>query len=172
MTDDKNLIHPYYNHAYSRYDIDIDDVITGLKKAGYMLDDDDYEGEDYVDDLDPTLRLEILSTKGTRCTHTGFNTVLYPILFKNNEDITDSVPASNFKWVRISGDDEASRLSDSEWNLRHAAGSKECYITKDDIRNNTTFICKYVELVDQDIAYGNAAYKTYIQNVNKNGGDK
>ena len=35
-----NLVHPYYNHAYARYDLDIEDIILGLKKAGYILDDD------------------------------------------------------------------------------------------------------------------------------------
>ena len=173
MADKDNLVHPYYNHAYSRYDLDINDIILGLKKAGYILDDDDYEeGEDFIDELDPTLRLEVLSTRGTRCNSTSFNTILYPRLYRNNEDITDSIPASNFKWTRVSGNSEAARLEDAEWNLRYAAGSKECYITKDDIKRNSTFTCKYVEYVDQDIAYVNAAYKAYIKNVNKNGGDK
>ena len=72
-----NLVHPYYNHAYARYDLDIEDIIIGLKKAGYILDDDDDSnldiGEDF-DDLDGSLRLEILSTRGTRCNTTSFNT--------------------------------------------------------------------------------------------------
>ena len=171
MADKDNLVHPYYNHAYARYDLDINDIIAGLKKAGYMLDEDDVEYEE-DEQLDPTLRLEILSTRGTRCNSTSFNTVLYPILYRNNVDVTDKIPASCFKWTRISGTSEAAKLEDAEWNLRYAAGSKECYITKDDIKRNSTFTCKYVEFEDQDIAYVNAAYKAYIKNVNKNGGDK
>ena len=167
-----NLIHPYYNHGYARYDIDINDVIAGLKEAGYILDgsDSDNTGGE-LDDLDSTLRLEILSTRGTRCNSTSFNTVLYPRLYKNNVDITDTIPATNFKWQRVSGNSEASRLEDAEWNLRYAAGSKECYITKEDIKRNSTFTCKYVEFEDQDVAYVNAAYKAYINNANLNGGD-
>lgn len=167
-----NLIHPYYNHNYARYDLDINDIIAGLKKAGYMLDDDINGDLSDLDNLDSTLRLEILSTRGTRCNSTGFSTVLYPRLYKNNIDITDSIPATNFKWRRVSGNNEASRLEDAEWNLRYAAGSKECYITKEDIKRNSTFTCVYVEFEDQDTAYVNAAYKAYINNVNSNGGDK
>ena len=167
MANRDNLVHPYYNHAYARYDLDIYDVIAGLKKAGYILDGDT-DDEDF--DMDSSLRLEVLSTRGTRCNSTGFSTVLYPRLYKNDVDITDSVPASNFKWQRVSGNSEAARLEDAEWNLRYAAGSKECYITKEDIKRNSTFTCKYVEYEDKNITYVNAAYKAYIKNIN--GGDK
>ena len=87
-------------------------------------------------------------------------------------DITDNTPASNFKWQRVSGNSEAARLEDAEWNLRYAGGSKECYITKEDIKRNSTFVCKYVEFEDEDEAYVNMAYQSYIDNVNLNGGDK
>lgn len=166
---EENLVHPYYNHNYARYDLDIYDVIAGLKKAGYMLDDD--VNEEFEDTMDASLRLEILSTRGTRCNSTGFNTILYPRLYKNNVDITDQVPATNFKWSRISGNSEAARLEDAEWNLRYAYGSKECYITKEDVKRNSTFTCRYVEYEDQDIAYVNAAYRAYVKNANINGGD-
>lgn len=172
MSDKDNLVHPYYNHAYGRYDLSMDDIISGLKKAGYILDEDIEYDADEEEQLDATLRLEILSTRGTRCNTTNFNTVLYPRLYRNNVDVTDKIPASCFKWTRVSGNSEAARREDAEWNLRYAAGSKECYITKDDVKRNSTFTCKYVEFEDQDIAYVNAAYKSYIKNVNKNGGDK
>ena len=168
MADKNNLVHPYYNHAYARYDLDIYDVIEGLKKAGYILDGDTDNDDDF--EMDSSLRLEVLSTRGTRCNSTGFSTVLYPRLYKNDVDITDSVPASNFKWQRVSGNSEVARLEDAEWNLRYAAGSKECYITKEDIKRNSTFTCKYVEYEDKNITYVNAAYKTYMKNIN--GGDK
>ena len=166
-----NLIHPYYNHGYARYDIDINDVIAGLKKAGYILDDSDNDTDNNFDNLDSSLRLEVLSTRGTRCNSTGFNTILYPRLYKNNIDITDEVPVSNFKWRRVSGNSEVARLEDAEWNLRYANGSKECYVTKDDIKRNSTFTCLYVEYEYQDVAYVNTAYKAYINNANLNGGD-
>ena len=114
MADKNNLVHPYYNHAYARYDLDIYDVIEGLKKAGYILDGDTNDDEDF--EMDSSLRLEVLSTRGTRCNSTGFSTVLYPRLYKNDVDITDTVPASNFKWQRVSGNSEAARLEDAEWN--------------------------------------------------------
>ena len=168
-----NLVHPYYNHAYARYDLDIEDIITGLKKAGYILDgDSDLDIDEDFNDLDGSLRLEILSTRGTRCNTTGFSTVLYPRLYKNNIDITDSIAPTNFKWQRVSGNSEVSIKEDAEWNLRYAAGSKECYITKEDVKRNSTFTCKYVEFEEQDVAYVNAAYQSYINNINLNGGDK
>lgn len=177
MSDDKILIHPYYNHGYARYDLEIDDIIAGLKKAGYSLDGEDIgDGDDdgdYENDIDASLRLEILSTRGTRCNSTGFSTVLYPRLYKNNIDITDSIPATNFKWIRVSGNSEAARLEDAEWNLRFASGAKECPITKEDVKRNSTFTCRYVEFEEQDVAYVKSAYAAYIKNVNKNnGGDK
>ena len=168
---DKKTIHPYYDHAYGRYDLNIDDIILKLKEAGYLLDDTEDSDDDF-DTLDPSLRLEVLSTRGTRCNTTGFNTILYPRLYKNNIDITDSVAPSNFKWQRISGNSEVARLEDAEWNLRYAAGSKECYITKEDIKRNSTFTCLYIEYNYQDISYVNSAYKAYIENSNINGGDK
>ena len=168
-----NLVHPYYNHAYARYDLDIEDIILGLKKAGYILDDDsNVDIDEDFNDLDGSLRLEILSTRGTRCNTTSFNTVLYPRLYKNDVDITDTVPASNFKWQRVSGNSEVARLEDAEWNLRYAAGSKECYITKEDIKRNSTFTCLYIEYEYQDVAYVNTAYNAYIKNANINGGDR
>ena len=135
------------------------DIILKLKEAGYLLDGTEDSDDDF-DTLDPSLRLEVLSTRGTRCNTTGFNTILYPRLYKNNIDITDNVAPSNFKWQRISGNSEAARLEDAEWNLRYAAGSKECYITKEDIKRNSTFVCKYVEFEDEDEAYVNMAYQS------------
>ena len=93
-------------------------------------------------------------------------------MYKNDVDITDTVPASNFKWQRVSGNSEAARLEDAEWNFRSASGSKECYVTKDDIKRNSTFVCLYVEYDYQDVAYVNTAYNAYIKNANINGGDK
>ena len=73
---DINLVHPYYNHNYARYDLDIYEIIDGLKKAGYMLDDN--IDDEFDETMDSSLRLEVLSTRGTRCNSTSFNTVLYP----------------------------------------------------------------------------------------------
>ena len=190
--DGKNLVHPYYNHNYARYDLEIDEIIAGLKKAGYSLDGSgggpstgstpdnnnnqntgtDSSSKDPITGMDPAYRLEVLSTRSTRCNSTGFNTILYPVLYKNNEDITDTIPATNFKWQRISGNSEVAKLEDAEWNLRYAAGSKECYITKEDIKRNSMFVCKYVEFEDEDEEYVNAAYQAYIKNAKLNGGDK
>ena len=190
--EEKNLVHPYYNHNYARYDLEIDEIIAGLKRAGYSLDGSgggpgtgntpgnnndqntstDSSSKDPITGMDPAYRLEVLSTRSTRCNSTSFSTILYPVLYKNNEDITETVPASNFKWQRISGNSEVARLEDAEWNLRWAAGAKECYITKEDIKRNCMFVCKYVEFEDEDEAYVNAAYQAYIENAKLNGGDK
>ena len=185
---EKNLVHPYYNHNYARYDLEIDDIVAGLRKAGYVLGGDGSDnaggigpggsnpeegGEEITDPItgmNPSYRLEVLSTRSTRCNSTSFNTILYPRLYKDNEDITDTIPATNFKWQRISGNSDVAKLEDAEWNLRYAAGSKECYITKEDIKRNCMFICKYVEYEDEDEAYVKAAYEAYIRNAKLNGG--
>ena len=185
---EKNLVHPYYNHNYARYDLEIDDIVAGLRKAGYVLGgggndnaggigpggsspgEGDEEVTDPITGMDPSYRLEVLSTRSTRCNSTSFNTILYPRLYKDNEDITDTIPATNFKWQRISGNSDVAKLEDAEWNLRYAAGSKECYITKEDIKRNCMFICKYVEYEDAEEAYVKAAYEAYIRNAKLNGG--
>ena len=47
---------------------------------------------------------EVLSTRGTRCNTTAFNTILYPRLYKNNIDITDSIDkVSSEIYVRVRG---------------------------------------------------------------------
>lgn len=160
----KKYVHPFYNHGYARYDLAIEDIIQGLKEAGYDLDGDASDDIDDGDSLDETLRMEMLSTNGTRCNTTGFNTVLYPRLYKNNIDITDDIPASNFKWIRISGNSETAKKEDAEWNLRFASGTKECPITKDDIKRRCVFRCLYTKERNEDLEYVRQAYKTYIDN--------
>lgn len=182
MAKKDNLVHPYYNHAYNRYDLSIDDIIKGLQEAGYSLDGSSNNGssdtssepdETPNDDnnLDPSYQIVILSTNGTRCNTTSFYTVLYVKLYKDGKDITDTVPATNFKWQRISGDSPVSKLEDAEWNLRWASGSKECLIFKEDIRKRSVFTCQYIEYEDKDVQYVKSAYDTYIKNINSNGGD-
>lgn len=177
IADKKNTVHPYYNHAYNRYDLDIEDIIAGLKEAGYDIGGEGGGGNSGdsgdlpEEELDPSYQIVMFNTNGTKCNTTSFNTVLYVRLYKNGIDITDSTPATNFKWIRISGNSEIAKREDAEWNLRFASGSKECPITREDVKRNSTFTCKYVEFEDQDVAYVKAAYNAYVKNANLNGGD-
>ena len=55
--------------------------------------------------------------------------ILEPRVYKNGEDITDTIDMKYFKWVRSSTDSKG----DAEWNLRHATGIKNLYITHEDV---------------------------------------
>lgn len=162
----KTYVHPNYNHGYARYDLDIDDIVKGLKEQGYNLGDDinDDDIGDIGGSLDESYRLEVLSTNGTRCNTTSFNTILYPRLYKNNVDITNDIPASCFKWIRISGSSEVAKKEDAEWNLRFASGSKECPITREDIKRGCLFRCLFTISSSEDLAYVRQAYQAYIKN--------
>lgn len=166
----KKTISPHYNLGYDRYDLDIEDIVSGLKDLGYFNDDisDEITDDDIGSSLDPSYRLEIYTSNGVRFNTTAFKTVLYPRLYKNNIDITDTISPSCFKWVRISGNNEVARKEDAEFNLRFASGSKECPITRTDVTRRATFRCLFMQYAEEDYIYVNKAYDEYIKNNQNN----
>lgn len=162
----KKTISPHYNIGYDRYDLDIEDIVSGLKAVGYLNSDDNNEitDDDLTNSLDPSYRLEIYTSNGSRFNTTAFSTVLYPRLYKNNIDITDSISTSCFKWVRISGNNEVAKKEDAEFNLRFASGSKECPITRTDVTRRATFRCLFMQYAEDEYIYVNKAYDEYIKN--------
>ena len=167
---DKNVVHPVWNNGYQRYDLSIDEIIQKIKDSGYNLekieDDEDIE-------LDPNDNyvLEIHSEKGTVIT-SFFNEktqqletvdlILKPRVYKNGEDITSKMDMKYFKWIRSSSD----AIEDAEWNLRHATGIKELYVTHEDVKKRAVFHCAFLTGVSETNFVSNM-YAAYMSSINK-----
>ena len=162
------FIHPHYDNGKDRYDLSIQDVVEGLKKIGYDLDGEG-NGKWWDDDSLSEIvnyRLEILSDNSTIINSDDYSTKLTAKLYLNNKDITSTVPATNFKWTRISGNTESSKLEDAEWNLRFSDGAKEISVTNKDVNKSALFQCQFVKYNDE-VEWVQNAYANYIKLINK-----
>lgn len=77
----------------------------------------------------------LISTKGLVLKN-GCDTKIYAQVYKNNENITDSIDAGKFYWVRISDNPAA----DTIWNNEHK-WMKEVEVPYAQIVNGCTFEC-------------------------------
>ena len=176
------MIRPHYNDAYRRYDLSMQDVIEGINNSNYPINGNNIrvpDGEGGWTNLPDALengggggsvaanvyRLEMLSTNGNIIKDTNFATVLSPMLFKDNKDITATIEDKYFKWTRVSGTTEAHQASDAEWNLRWATGAKLVPITHEDVNRRAMFQVQYVAPRDE-VLWVLDTYDTYM-NLNK-----
>lgn len=162
------LVHPYYNDGYDRYDLSVQDIVQGLKSAGYDLDgenDGNWWEDDNLSEI-VNYRLEILTDNGTILDSETYSTKLTAKLYMNNKDITSTIPDINFKWSRISGNTEINKLEDAEWNLRFAQGAKEILVTKQDVNRKALFQCQFVKYHDE-VEWVQDAYNNYVKLINE-----
>lgn len=162
------LVHPYYNDGYDRYDLSVQDIVQGLKNAGYDLDgenDGNWWEDDNLSEI-VNYRLEILTDNGTILDRETYSTKLTAKLYMNNKDITNTIPDINFKWSRISGNTEINKLEDAEWNLRFAQGAKEILVTKQDVNRKALFQCQFVKYHDE-VEWVQDAYNNYVKLINE-----
>lgn len=82
-------------------------------------------------------RVEVLSRNGNTFKNGVVDTWLYAVVYKGEEDITDELDISRFRWERVSEDSE----SDTLWNQRYFGGTKEIRITTEDVYKRATFTC-------------------------------
>lgn len=152
-----NTVSPRWNDGYQRYDISIDEIIQKIKDSGYNLEK--YEEEEDIIDYNYTL--EIHSSKGVVISP-DVALILEPRVYKNGEDITDTIDMKYFKWVRSSTDAKG----DAEWNLRHATGIKNLYITHEDVLHRAVFHCAFLIGAAESNFVTNmyAAYQASINN--------
>jgi hypothetical protein len=158
----KNVISPVWNNGYQRYDLSIDEIIEKIKDSGYELNKAPEEGEEDEDiDIEANYVLEIHSEKGYVVSET-VALVLKPKVYKNGEDITDLLDMKYFKWVRSSSNEK----DDAEWNLRHATGIKDLYITHEDVYKRAIFHCAFLTGISETQFVQNmyAAYMASIEN--------
>lgn len=83
------------------------------------------------------LRSEIVSTNGNIFKNGVISTTLFCRVYKGDDNITDSTPASAFNWTRVSDDTEG----DADWNNNKGRGKKSVEITSDDVMVRATFSC-------------------------------
>lgn len=158
----KLVVHPIWDSGYQRYDVPIGEVIEKIKEAGYNLDDlrEEIYEEDIIDDS-VHYELEIHSQRGV-IVSPDLALILQPRVYKNGEDITALADTKYFKWVRSSSDPTA----DAEWNLRHATGIKDLYVTHEDVKIRAVFHCAFLTGVEETTFVSNM-YAAYMASINK-----
>lgn len=92
-----------------------------------------------LDEIEGTnqYRIELETTGTTVFNDRSQQSSLSCLVFKNNEDITNAIPAINFAWHRTSAD----ATSDEAWDAEHT-GMKTVTITTADVLNNAVFECE------------------------------
>lgn len=83
--------------------------------------------------------VEITSSNGNIFQNNRIDTELSTHVYIAGSDITDTIPAEEFSWKRISDDP----TSDTQWNNKNLKG-KTIRITNKDVKKKATFICTVV----------------------------
>ena len=158
----KNVISPVWNNGYQRYDLSIDEIIEKIIDSGYELNKQPTEDDDDPE-LEPEANytLEIHSENGYVVSK-SIALILKPRVYKNGVDITEELDMKYFKWVRSS----SNQKDDAEWNLRHATGIKDLYITHEDVYKRAIFHCAFLTGTSESQFVQNmyAAYMATIDN--------
>lgn len=71
----------------------------------------------------------------------GHQTLLKARIFKNSLEVTSEIPASRFRWRRVSLEERPFPNDDATWNSLYVSGYKELTITVDDVNCKATFHC-------------------------------
>jgi hypothetical protein len=82
-------------------------------------------------------RVDITSSNGNYFKNGNVSTVLSCHVYSWDDEITDDLNASAFKWTKINNDG----TPDSTWNTAHFGGAKTVTITSADVDVRGTFVC-------------------------------
>lgn len=85
--------------------------------------------------------VEILSSNGNIFKESNIHTVLDARVYKGGTDVTNDIPASKFKWKRVSEDMDGDMI----WNDRYFGGTKTIMVTPEDVYRRATFFCEVIE---------------------------
>lgn len=86
--------------------------------------------------------VQIESSHGTIFRRGGdVTTTLIAHVFKNGVEVTNSIPASAFKWRRVSIQDPAPPNTDAAWNIAYGSGYKQVQVTTDSLWSRATYHC-------------------------------
>lgn len=72
----------------------------------------------------------------------GKQTTLVARVFRNGEEITDSLPTGAFKWSRVSSIPREAPYDDATWNSQYQSGYKQITISVDGVNSRATFNCE------------------------------
>lgn len=90
--------------------------------------------------------VEIESTNGdTFRVGQGTQTTLIAHAFKNGINVTDVLPASQFRWRRVSRRPQPPPNDDERWNQLYATGYRQILISVDDVAALATFHCEILD---------------------------
>lgn len=124
---------------------DIKSVKVQLYLAGgheTLVDEETVPVVDEAADYD----VQIESTNGTVFrVGQGRSTLLIARVFRNGTEITDEIPDSKFKWVRVSLDPQPPPHDDATWNAAYSSGYKQVLVTVDDVNSKATFHCQILK---------------------------
>lgn len=121
------------------------DVFAALFRAGGLTEELDRSNVPVLEDgVDIDVHVE--STNGTVFrVGQARQTMLVARVFRNGVDITDTVPASRFRWVRVSMDNPLPPNDDAAWNANYASGFKQILVDVDQVFAKATFHCQIIE---------------------------
>ncbi len=72
-------------------------------------------------------------------------TMLIAHVFRNGNEITEDIPASQFRWRRVSFINPPYPFDDATWNADYLTGYKQIQVTTDNIDSRATFHCDIVK---------------------------
>lgn len=75
----------------------------------------------------------------------AFATTLVARVFKNDQEVTDQLPATKFKWTRVSYYPQPPPADDSTWNQTYSSGYKSIVLSISDVWQRATFHCDILE---------------------------
>lgn len=84
--------------------------------------------------------LTVTSDTGTTFVNGTGTMTLTATLYRNSDDVTDTIPDGSWQWYRISADTE----DDAVWNKLHEGTGRTCRITGDDVARVAQFGCRAV----------------------------
>ena len=73
------------------------------------------------------------------------STNLIAHVFKNGVEITSILPASYFRWRRVSALPKPAPNDDATWNSTYQSGYKQITVSVDDVNARATFFCDIIQ---------------------------
>ena len=72
------------------------------------------------------------------------STTLKAHVFLNGVEVTDIIPAGDFRWRRVSMYPDLSLITDTAWNNLYIAGYKQITVNVDEVDSQATFFCDII----------------------------
>ena len=118
---------------------------NSLDGYSYVLTGDPLDWVVYLAD-GKSFTLTVESTNGTVFRVGGtFTTTLKAHLFKNGAEITELLPATSFRWRRVSYYPQPYPNDDSTWDQAHLTGYKSIVLNISDVEQKATYHCDVIE---------------------------